>query len=146
MPRTPDEVRKAKREGMARQRALNPEYMRRRQNQWYHRNRDRVRAQQAALYARRFFWARAGKLRGDRRAIMRALARMWRRQRGRCALTGRRLGRNAQLDHIRPISRGGSDKLSNIRWVCPEVNMAKRDLTDAEFFALCRDVMQLKLL
>lgn len=70
---------------------------------------------------------------------------MWNQQEGRCGLTGRPLemaaGR-AQIDHIIPRARGGGHELENLRWVCPEANMAKRDLTDEEFFALCSDVAQ----
>lgn len=94
-------------------------------------------------YARRFFWGRAMKLRGSGRATAADLARLWRTQRGRCALTGRRLGRdNAHLDHIEAKSRGGSDAASNLRWVCSEANLARRELSDAEFVALCADVMR----
>jgi 5-methylcytosine-specific restriction endonuclease McrA len=51
------------------------------------------------------------------------------------------LSRTAQLDHILPRAKGGGDHISNLRWLCPEANYAKRDLTDEEFFALCGDVI-----
>ncbi|HYE84949.1 MAG TPA: HNH endonuclease signature motif containing protein [Vicinamibacterales bacterium] len=107
----------------------------------HHRKRDENLAKMRAYYARRFFWGRAMKLRGPERATVRDLARMWKRQRGRCALTGRRLDRTAQLDHIVPKARGGTDAAANLRWTCEAVNIAKRHMTDAELFALCGDVM-----
>ena len=82
------------------------------------------------------------KLRGANRAGPAEVAKLWRSQRGRCALTGRRLDRSAQLYHILPRARGGTDETANLRWVCAEVNLAKRDLTDAEFRALCADVVR----
>ena len=51
------------------------------------------------------------------------------------------MDRSAQVDHILPKARGGSDDLSNLQWVCKEANIAKRHMTDAEFVALCSDVM-----
>lgn len=83
------------------------------------------------------------KLRGEGRASTADLARLWKDQRGLCALTGRRLNReNAHLDHIVAKARGGSDGIGNLRWVCIEANLAKRELSDAEFTALCADVMR----
>lgn len=70
------------------------------------------------------------------------LALLWRQQRGRCGLTGRKLDRSAVIDHILPISRGGSHGLENLRWTTDEANHAKRDLTDEEFFALCHTVTE----
>ena len=69
------------------------------------------------------------------------LAGLWKRQRGKCALTGRKLGRDAHLDHIIPVSRGGECTINNLRWVCPEVNFIRGYLVDEEFVRLCRDVI-----
>jgi 5-methylcytosine-specific restriction endonuclease McrA len=67
---------------------------------------------------------------------------LWKEQRGRCALTGERLTRtNSQLDHIFPVSKGGSNERSNLRWLLAEVNQAKRALTDDEFLLLCKRVV-----
>jgi hypothetical protein len=96
-----------------------------------------------AYYGRRFFWGRAMKLRGEGRATTTDLARMWKQQRGLCALTGRRLTReSAHLDHIVAKARGVTDEIGNLRWVCTEVNLAKRELSDEEFVALCSDAMR----
>ncbi len=82
------------------------------------------------------------KLRGAERASTSELASLWKKQRGKCALTGRRMDRTAQLDHIIAKARGGSDRVDNLRWLCAEVNLAKRELSDSAFFTLCRDVME----
>ena len=38
--------------------------------------------------------------------------------------------------------RGGGDNIENLRWLCREANMAKRDMSDGEFLSLCGDVMR----
>ncbi len=82
---------------------------------------------------------------------------MWEAQDGLCALTGivlvPNLSTNAShlstawdephIDHIVPVSRGGTHELSNLRWVCAAVNLAKRDLLDEEFLDLCRSVVEI---
>lgn len=70
------------------------------------------------------------------------LAKLWKSQRGHCALTGRKLTKyNAHLDHIVPVGRGGTSGLINLRWTVNIVNQAKRALLDTEFFDLCRSVI-----
>jgi 5-methylcytosine-specific restriction endonuclease McrA len=113
---------------------------------------ERRRAHYAATKARRgplriayfklhWFAARAQNLRGTGHATARDLGAMWKRQRGRCALTGRRLDRTAEIDHIIPRALGGRDTPANLRWVVKSANRAKRDLLDEDFIALCRDVI-----
>ena len=82
------------------------------------------------------------KLRGEDAATLRCLASLWRKQKGLCALTGRRLDRTAQLDHKLPRARGGGDNIQNLQWLCREANYAKRDLTNAEFHVLCAETMR----
>lgn len=142
MARTIEETRRAKREYMARKRAADPEAARVYGREYHHKARDKNTAAMRAYYARRFFWGRAMKLRGGGRATAIDLWRLWHKQKGRCALTGRRLDRSAQLDHIIAKARGGGDEQSNLRWLCKEANLALRELSDAEFVALCSDVMR----
>ncbi len=142
MARSREEYLKAKREGMARLQARDPEGARRKRNLYHAKNRESQKKKMRDYYARRFFWGRAMKLRGEGRANFVDLARIWKSQRGLCALTGRRLDRTAQLDHIIARARGGHDGTKNIRWVCAAVNYAKRDMSDAEFVLLCRDSMR----
>jgi 5-methylcytosine-specific restriction endonuclease McrA len=62
-------------------------------------------------------------------------------QQFRCALSNRELTpETASLDHIVPLSRGGSHDLSNLWVVDHKVNTAKGTLTVEEFVSLCRDV------
>ncbi len=143
MARGAEETRKAKRDHMRRRRAENPEKVRKYQRELHRKNREHNLSKMREYYARRFFWGRAMKLRGPHRATTVDLARLWKQQRGRCALTGRRLNRdNAQLDHIVAKARGGTDEIGNLRWLCTEANLARRELSDAEFVALCSDVMR----
>mgnify|MGYP001561444089 CR=1 FL=1 len=142
MARSREEYLCAKREGMARLRARDPEAHRKKQRDWHSKNRTRQIAKMRAYYGKRFFWGRAMKLRGEERADTKALANLWKTQKGLCALTGRKMDRTAQLDHILPKARGGKDNIENLRWVCEEVNIAKRHMTDEEFINLCNSVIK----
>jgi CRISPR/Cas system Type II protein with McrA/HNH and RuvC-like nuclease domain len=141
MARDIETVRKSKREHMARKRAADPEAARAYSRSYHQANREKTTAKMREYYERRFFWGRAMKLRGSNRATVSDISRLWYAQRGKCALTGRRLDRTAQLDHITPKAKGGDDCASNLRWVCAAINYAKRDMSDAELQALCADVM-----
>ena len=133
---TAEEVRAAKRAGMAAKRAADPDGVRSRGRAWVMENRDRLNRVRREWHETRFFYVRAKRLRG---VTARELARIWKQQRGRCALTGRKLDRSAELDHKLPKARGGTNELSNLQWVTHAANRVKRDLTDAEFLALCQD-------
>ena len=137
----PETYRRRKRESMAKQRAADPQRLRARERAWWAANKDKNTETMRAYIRRRFFWSKAMKLRGKDRASTREIASLWKRQHGRCALTGRRLDRSAQLDHVLPKARGGTDDLANLQWLCEEANIAKRHMTDAEFVTLCSDVM-----
>lgn len=64
-------------------------------------------------------------------------------QGGNCALSGIPIDLlTCEIDHILPETRGGSDELSNLRLVCTRANEAKGNMTDAEFFELCRNVIR----
>ena len=135
----PEEYRKRKRISMAKRRAADPDAARAYDRDYYRKNREKVLAKMKAYQDRRFFWRRSIKLQG---VTPSDLSRLWKKQRGRCALTGEKLDRSAEVDHILPKARGGSDDLENLRWVTQIVNRSKRDLTDEEFTALCTDVMR----
>jgi len=139
---TLDEVRASKRAYMARRRAADPCAARAYQRKFHHKNRERQTKKMRDYALRRFFWNKANKLRGEHAANCQDLARLWKAQRGRCALTGRRLDRSAEPDHRTPKARGGNDSVENLQWVCREANRAKRDMTDDDFVALCGDVMR----
>jgi 5-methylcytosine-specific restriction endonuclease McrA len=137
-PRTPDEVRQAKREHMARRRVADPEAVRAYQRQRHALHRNEHNNWHRERRHRRLFWSRATRLKGVSASD---LARLWHAQRGLCALTGRKLDRTAQVDHKLPRARGGGDEITNLRWVCRVANEAKRHMTDAELFALCTDII-----
>jgi len=109
---------------------------------WYARTKVSRGPVRVALMRRRFFYTRTCNLRGPGRATARELASLWKAQRGMCALTGRRLDRTAEIDHIVPKVLGGSHAIGNLRWVVKDANRAKRDLLDADFIALCRDIVR----
>lgn len=145
-----DEERLARRRQMNRDwmradRAKNPEKYRKRERA--HRNKPEVRARiiarQRLWVSRHPFLAKARDISDGLDAVTGAqLAALYKRQRGRCALTGRKLTKvNMQIDHIVPVSRNGARGVENLRWVCKEANEAKGGLLDTEFFQLCRDVL-----
>lgn len=112
---------------------------------WREKNKRRVLTNNRKLKRRRFFHFRARLLRHTKRgsATAKDLARMWHKQRGACPLTGRKLTREtAHLDHVKPLSKGGSKHLSNLRWLHADVNKAKAALTDKEFIQLCKEVVK----
>jgi len=53
------------------------------------------------------------------------------RQGGRCAYCGTEHG--LTVDHKTPLSRGGSNFIVNIQWLCGSDNSRKKDRTDAEY-------------
>lgn len=85
-----------------------------------------------------FFEKRATKVKANPMELLL----LWKKQRGRCVLTGDKLSREtASLDHTVPISRGGAGTVDNLQWVTYEVNMAKHAMTNEEFRALCSKVL-----
>lgn len=96
---------------------------------------------------RRFFFVRACSVltrvdgfAGDAEALAKVLSRAWYNQRGRCAYTGKRLDRSAEVDHKVPVSKGGTNDASNLHWVTAEANFVKRAMTHDEFIGICSDI------
>ena len=64
------------------------------------------------------------------------------RQQYLCALSGRPLTpESAALDHIVPVRVGGQHIIENAQILDKDVNRAKNALTNAEFLAMCREVV-----
>lgn len=62
-----------------------------------------------------------------------------------CELTGRIIDLTKDdynIDHIIPVSRGGTNELDNMAFCIPEANAAKNNLTNDEFIALCKEVCE----
>ena len=73
---------------------------------------------------------------------VRDLKAMLERQGYRCALTGIELTPyNCALDHIVPLSKGGTHTKGNAQLVSADVNRAKGGLLEEEFISLCRLVV-----
>lgn len=65
------------------------------------------------------------------------------RQQYRCALTGRLLTpKSASLDHVLPICRGGKHGIGNAQVLHKQINRIKGVLTNEEFVAVCREVVE----
>jgi 5-methylcytosine-specific restriction endonuclease McrA len=66
-------------------------------------------------------------------------------QNSQCYLTGLEIDLSKpatyQLDHILPISRGGTSTLDNMGLTSKDANQAKRGMTNDEFFELCASVI-----
>ena len=70
------------------------------------------------------------------------LERILKAQKYRYFLTGRPLTpSDVSVDHLVPLSRGGSQDVSNLRLVTRGANHAKSNLLLQEFVELCRDVV-----
>lgn len=70
------------------------------------------------------------------------LWKLYKKQRGKCVLTGKKLNKgNISLDHIVSVYTGGTNDLDNLRFIDIKVNVMKNILGDAEFLSLCEEVI-----
>lgn len=64
-------------------------------------------------------------------------------QRFRCALSGIVLTPDvAELDHIIPVSKGGTNLIANLQVTHKKVNRMKGSMTNEEFIELCRMISE----
>lgn len=56
-------------------------------------------------------------------------------QRNKCAYCGCSLGDDYHVDHVIPLSRGGSDDFDNLALACPHCNASKNDRLLSEWIA-----------
>jgi 5-methylcytosine-specific restriction endonuclease McrA len=72
----------------------------------------------------------------DEAAILRA-------QNNCCAYCGHSLDDGKHLDHIHPLSRGGTDDQDNLQWLCPDCNQRKRDKLPIRFVLIATEIIWL---
>ena len=59
-----------------------------------------------------------------------------------CPISGEKLTtENISIDHIKALSKGGTNALDNLRLVTRAVNTAKHTMSDAEFFSFCQNIV-----
>lgn len=76
-------------------------------------------------------------------ATAKELLQLIKKQDYRCALSGTLLSPDsAALDHIVPVSKGGTDHISNLQWVDRTINRMKSNMEVQEFIAACVRVSQ----
>jgi len=64
-------------------------------------------------------------------------------QQYRCALSGMKLTKEeAELDHIVPVSEGGTNDINNLQWLHYSVNRMKGTMSQDEFLLICRRVTE----
>jgi 5-methylcytosine-specific restriction endonuclease McrA len=77
------------------------------------------------------------------RPTKRELLRLVESQKYRCALSGDELDPDfAALDHVNPVSKGGSHAVSNLQVITKTINAMKGTLSNDEFIAICKQVAQ----
>jgi hypothetical protein len=117
---------------------------------WRKKNPGRHEAMKKNWNKRRFFYCKSMMLKSQKRGavcfettqqLARGLMFQGIRQRGRCALTGIKLDRTANADHILPVCKGGTDNSNNFQWLTPEANHFKGSLTLQELAHMCRLVL-----
>jgi 5-methylcytosine-specific restriction endonuclease McrA len=74
---------------------------------------------------------------------MRDMLEKLRQQGSRCALSGELIDhQNCEIDHIVPVSRGGSSDIENLQFVSKRMNRMKGTMTNNEFVEACKLVVQ----
>ena len=75
----------------------------------------------------------------DGTIVVKNLRKLLEQQGYRCALTGEELTPDdCSLDHIVPVSKGGSHHMDNVQLVTRAANWAKGSMTMDEFLSMCR--------
>ena len=124
-----------------RQYASDPEKFRARAKAWRDRNPDYRQKKRIKWKKYRAGWS-AERMAFDnfrrKRGLSAAVARAILARKTHCVLCGG-LG-ELHLDHDVPRSRGGSNELSNLQWLCPPCNTGKGALTTAEFLEHIRRI------
>jgi len=61
-----------------------------------------------------------------------------------CPFTGEVMvpGINCNIDHIKPLSRGGKHNIANLQWTSRKYNMAKNNMTNTEFLQFIKLILK----
>ena len=71
------------------------------------------------------------------------LKRLLIQQEYRCALSGVPLEPSrAEIDHIKPVSKGGGHGINNLQWLSKHVNRAKGTMSNDAFIEMCKQVVK----
>lgn len=99
---------------------------------WYAANREKVnkRARENYKAKKEQYHARVRNRRAREHAINgthtdKDIAEQYKRQKGCCYYCGRKLGKRYHVDHVIPITRGGTNDPSNLVIACPYCNRSK---------------------
>lgn len=117
----PDLVRRK----AAERHAKDPGKKRAQARQWQKDNPDKVRANIENRRARNI--GAEGRYTSDDAAAIRKI------QKNRCAYCRCKLGRGGHLDHIKALSKGGSNWPRNLQWLCAPCNISKNARDALEF-------------
>ena len=130
-PRT-DKARETLRIWCAKDRSANPEKRRAYKREYYHRNKARVQAQNEASRKKnpeprrcttRNYKARKRQAEGMHTAA--DVAAILKAQRGMCAYCRKKVGNKFDIDHIKPLSDGGTNHRANLQITCGTCNRSK---------------------
>lgn len=100
---------------------------RRRENyrKWYEANKDHAKAK---------WHSRRARVKGNGGAHTKEdIADIFNMQSGKCAICKKSIKRKKHIDHIVPISKGGTNDRKNIQLLCPTCNIRKKDSDPIEF-------------
>lgn len=116
------------------------EWQRARAKKRYHANPDKAKAQHKRWVAenRAHFYTllakrRARKAGAEGTHTASEVSALFAKQRGKCAGCSCKLPKSFHKDHVVPLSRGGSNWISNIQLMCGSCNSSKRDKDNAIF-------------
>lgn len=68
---------------------------------------------------------------------------LYNKQNGLCAYSDRKLvfGKNAEVDHIIPRARGGTNTIDNLQWLDADINFFKNSMTHDELVQVCKTIL-----
>lgn len=129
--RNKEDLQRYKKEYRKSNRSAIAEYMR----NYYKKNRDYVNSRNRRYYQshtaetlKRKRRRRARKLGAEGSHTSEDLKRLWQEQDAKCAYCGCQLSEDYRhLDHVIPLSRGGSEWPENLAWACPPCNLSKHN-------------------